>query len=438
MAHTPQQPDDPQTEREVLEHFDTFRTALELTEWFAGTRELQEILNATAERVTKAMNMKACAIRVLDEETGELVITAVYNLSNPYLDKGRVMLSENPIDRATMAGQTVYIADAAADPRTRFPQEAKEEGLVSGLCVPMTYRGTTVGVLRIYAGEVYRFSPYEETLLRNVASQAAAAIIESRLIKEQRETETYLRQMRYAGEIQRRMIPHRPPAHPTVTFGCVYDPSLDVGGDFYDFIVLPDGSVGLTIADVVGKGIPGALMMASVRSALRAYAVGRSTGTGQKRDEGVAAIMSRVNRHMGRDTLSSEFATLFYGVFSATGGTLSYVNAGHDPPLLLRDGRFRELDVGGMVIGVRADASFDSETIELHSRDVLLFYTDGVIDAVNFHGERFGRDRLRKSILKHCQAEPDTMAEQLKWDTRRFAGLAPQTDDITIVVARVS
>ena len=147
--------------------------------------------------------------------------------------------------------------------------------------------------------------------------------------------------------------------------------------------------------------------------------------------------MSRVNQHMHRDTLVSEFATVFYGVFSAAQRNLSYVNGGHDPPLLLRDGRFRELDVGGMVIGVLADATFDEETIELHSGDVLVFYTDGVIDAMDFHGERFGRDRLRESILKYRDAEPATLAEQIKWDTRRFAGLAPQTDDITIVVARV-
>ena len=147
--------------------------------------------------------------------------------------------------------------------------------------------------------------------------------------------------------------------------------------------------------------------------------------------------MSHVNQHMHRDTLVSEFATLFYGVFSAVDGKLAYVNAGHDPPLLLRDGRFRELDVGGMVIGVMPDAIFDEETIELRSGDVLVFYTDGAIDALDFQGERFGRDRLRESILKYRDTEPATMAEQIKWDTRRFAGLAPQTDDITIVVARV-
>ena len=116
--------------------------------------------------------------------------------------------------------------------------------------------------------------------------------------------------------------------------------------------------------------------------------------------------MSCVNQHMERDTLVSEFATVFYGVFSALERKLSYVNAGHDPPLLLRDGRFRELDVGGMVVGVLADAGFDEETIELRCGDVLVFYTDGVIDALDFQGERFGRDRLRESILKYHDAQP--------------------------------
>ncbi len=407
---------------------ETLSAVFDLTEWFAGTRDLQEILNDTAERIARVMNVKASGIRLLDEDTGEMVVSAVYNLSDDYLNKGPVVLGQNPIDAAAMRGENVHIANASTDSRVRYRTQAKQEGLVSGLCVPMTYRGRTVGVIRVYSGRRRKFTPEEENLLRSAGSQAAAGIIEARLVEEQREAEHHARQVRYAAEIQRRMIPARAPDHPFIDFGCVYDPSLELGGDFYDFVELPDGRLGFTIADVVGKGLPAALMMASARSALRANAASHA---------GIPRIVSRVNAHMCRDTLVGEFVTVFYGIFSTNAPRLTYVNAGHDPPLLLRDGEFRQLNAGGLVIGVLPDVEFDEESVDLRSGDTIVFYTDGVIDALNFEGESFSRPRLRESILRYADRPATEIAEQIKWDTRRFAGLAEQNDDITIVVAKV-
>ncbi len=419
----------PAAKRKPSKGEEALNAVLDLNEWFAGTRNLDEILQDTAERIAKAMKVKACGIRLLNEETGEMVIRAVYNLSDAYLNKGPVVLGENPIDTAAMAGETVFIENAATDPRVRYGRQAEEEGLVSGLCVPMTYRGQTVGVIRVYSGRRHRFSREEEALLRSAGSQSAAGIIEARLVEQHRETERYTRQMHYAGEIQRRMIPSSAPDHKFVDFGCVYDPSLELGGDFYDFIDLGgDGNIGFSIADVVGKGIPAALMMASVRSALRAHAPSRAD---------IRRIISRVNQHMCRDTLPSEFVTLFYGVFHADRRRLTYINAGHDPPLLLRGDTLRELDTGGLVIGVVPDAEHSEDTVDLQPDDVIVFYTDGVVDALNYEDEAFGRQRLRESISKYRDCPAPELAEQIKWDTRRFAGLAQQNDDITIVVAKV-
>jgi phosphoserine phosphatase RsbU/P len=415
-------------EKHVLARLEALATVFDLSNLFAGERELVDVLNETAGRVARVLEAKACGVRLLNEETGELVIAASYNLSDSYINKGPVLVRRNPIDAAALAGKTVYIEDASTDPRVSYPEQAKREGLVSGLCAPMTYRGTTVGVIRVYAGTRHAFTSDEEALLRTAGTQAAAGIIQARLLDERRDTERYLRQVRYAGDIQRRMIPDRPPPHPFAEFGCVYVPSLDVGGDFYDFIEMPSGHVGITIADVVGKGMPAALMMASVRSALRAYA---STVRSAR------AIVSRVNRHMYRETLVHEFATVFYGVFSSTQRSLTYVNAGHDPPLLLRGDEFVELFVGGLVVGVVPDTDFEEATVMLEPGDVIVFYTDGVIDAMNFDGEHFGRQRLRESVLKHRDVSPDELAKQIMWDTRRFAGLAPQTDDITVVATRI-
>lgn len=400
----------------------------ELTELLSKSRNLQKILDTTVKRVVDLMPVKACGIRLLNEETGELVIKAVHNLSEEYLNKGPVLIDENAIDAAAFEGETVHIEDAAHDPRIRYPQNALREGIVSGLCVPMTYLRQTVGVLRVYSARRYHFNEEEVSLVRSIASQAASAVITSTLFHEQAAAERVRAQLETAGEIQRRMLPDRVPQHPRLSFGCVFDPSLDLGGDFYDFIELADGRIGLGIADVVGKGLPAALMMASVRSALRGHAHHAQT---------VASAVGRVNRHMCRDTLTGEFATLTYGEFSQSGDRFTYCNAGHVPPILLRDNKCIDLVAGGLVIGVDSTAEYEQEQVELQANDVLVLVTDGVIEAMSFEDQLYGNTRLVESILRHQALDAQHLAMQIQWDVRRFVGLASQSDDITIVVVKV-
>ena len=236
------------------------------------------------------------------------------------------------------------------------------------------------------------------------------------------------RQLQHAGEIQRRMMPARLPASTVYEFGAVYDPTLAVGGDFYDLVELPKGHIGICIADVMGKGIPAALMMASIRSALRAQA-------DQVYD--LDRMIGRVNRLLCRDTLPGEFATLFYGVLAPDRSRLTYCNAGHDPPLLLRGDDFIELTTGGMVLGVMSDTAYERGLVELRLGDIIVLATDGVTTALNFEDRAYGRERLRDSIQRHRQLAAQQLASQLLWDVRRFVGLADQADDTTLVVVKV-
>ncbi len=394
----------------------------------AGSDDLTEILETTARIVAEVMRVKACAIRLLNNETGELIMLAGHNLSKAYINKGIVLRGQNPIDDAALDGQIVYIADARTDPRIRYPEESKCEGIVSGLCVAMTFRGERVGVIRVYTGEPHRFSLFEESLLQAIGSQAGAAVVTARLNSQRSESRKHRRQLQYAGEIQRRMIPEKAPVHKNIELAGVYAPMLEVGGDFYDYLPLPWGNLGLCVADVVGKGVPAALMMASVRSALRGHA--RSILE-------INEVMAHVNHHLCRDTLIHEFATLFYGIFSPDGGQFTYCNAGHEPPLLLRRDEFTRLETGGLIIGVSPNETYEREVIDLEPGDVLVFVTDGVTEATNFQGEQFGRKRLRQALAKYKGEKVDTLANQILWDVRRFAGLSPQADDLTIVAARV-
>ncbi len=394
----------------------------------AGSFDLQEVLNEVVRRVGEVMRVKSCSLRLFNEDTGELLIKAVYNLSPEYLSKGAVRVAENPVDAQALSGQTVYIEDVPNDPRVRYPEEARREGFRSGLITGMFYRGKPIGVLRVYTGELHRFSAFEAGLLRAMAAQAASAIETARLYQEELQAERVRKQIAMASDVQRRMIPAGAPKHAGLTFGTIYQPSLGVGGDFYDFIELPDGRMGIAIADVVGKGIPAALMMASVRSVLRATALG-----GRR----LAGVIEIVNRHLSRDTLVSEFATLFYCVISKDGRRLTYCNAGHNPPLLLRAGQITELAEGGLVLGIHRDERYNQNRMALQAGDVVLLYTDGITEALSFEGRRFGTDRLKESLCKYGGLEAKPIVKNILWDVRRFVGLAEQSDDQTMVAVKV-
>ncbi len=415
-------------DEDLRRRIDELTAVYNISAMLAGSVDLQEILNRTAATVCDVMKVKACSIRMLNESTGELSIKAVYNLSQEYLSKGPVTINDNPIDSAAIRGEMVWIADAPRDPRTRYPDQARKEGIVSGLVSGMTYRGRTVGVIRVYTGERHEFSAFEAALLREVASQAAAAVVNAELMAETLEAERYARQIAYAGEVQRRMIPASPPSHPYVEFGTCYRPTYEVGGDFYDFIKLPQGNLGIAIADVSGKGVPASLQMASARAALRVNA--RFTYD-------IDRILAEVNRHLCRDTTTGEFVTAFYAVLTPDGRRLTYSNAGHDPPMLLRDGKIQYLEKGGMVLGVDPNATFERAIVHLRPGDVLLLHTDGAVEALNFSDQRFGRDRLAESLRQHGDQPAPRAAKNILWDLRRFRGLADRTDDVTLVVLKV-
>lgn len=417
-----------QQESRLRHRVEELTTVYEMTAMLAGTRDLDEVLRIAARNVATVLRVKACSIRLLDPSTGELKIAAGYNLSPEYLNKGPVKLSENPIDKAAIEGRTVTMADVTNDPRIRYPAQAKKEGLVSGMVTGMVFRGQPVGVIRVYTGERHAFSAFEVSLLRAVAAQAAAAIENTRLTAEAIRSEIVDHQIKMAAQVQRRMVPDRPPAHAHLEFGSVYEPTYDLAGDFYDFLELDDGLTGLAIADVVGKGVAAGLMMASVRSALRVWANGLGP---------LDEIIGKVNRQLCRDTLPGEFTTLFYGVFSPDGRRLTYCNAGHDPPVLVREGTILRLETGGMLLGATQEATYESASVDLQPDDVILFYTDGVVGAMNFADECFGRDRLNESLVRYAVLRGSAIAANVLWDVRRFVGLVDQIDDITMVSVKV-
>lgn len=393
----------------------------------AEPRQLNATLRTIVKTIARVMGCRSCGVRVLQED-GELKSVATFNLSQTYLHKGPVVMMSSHVDKLALAGEAVMIEDMGDDPRIMYPQQARAEGLVSSLAVGMSYHGNTVGTIRIYHDHVHRFTAGDVAMLRTVAAAAAAAIVNGRLYEEQRRAQRIAEQMRLAGEVQRRMLPAKMPDYPTLDVFGLYEPSYDVGGDFYDFINLPNQNLGVVIADVIGKGVPASLMGTGIRGALRAHAEDLYD---------IDAIISKVNRSMCADTRIDQFATLFYGVIDSRKLSLTYCNAGHEPPLLFRNGDPVLLEEGGMIIGVDPDAPYVCRQIRLKKGDILLLLTDGVFEAMNFKEEVFGGDRTQAAIKATADNSAEHIAKHLIWEVRRFAGLAQRHDDTSIVVIKV-
>jgi sigma-B regulation protein RsbU (phosphoserine phosphatase) len=213
----------------------------------------------------------------------------------------------------------------------------------------------------------------------------------------------------------------------SVDLAAVYVPCFQLGGDFYDFIQLPDDNIGLAVADVAGKGVPASLIMASVRAALRAQVDNVYY---------LYEVVRRVNLMLYRDTTASEFVTLFYGVLDARTKHFTFCNAGHPPALILRNSEIIELTADNMVLGINPDEQYRQTVVELKRGDILLMYTDGLTDAMNFQQEIFGKQRLLEAFKKGGDTA-EHVTENILWEVRKYVGMANPTDDITMIVARM-
>ena len=399
-----------------------------VTMMLADARDLQKVLQRTVQVVCDLMETRASSIRLIDPERDELVIKAVYNLSPEYLNKGPILLSKAEIDKVALSMQGFeYVRNMATDPRVQYPQESTREGIISMLSVGMRYKGRAIGVLRVYTDREQAFSPLKIDLLKAVASQAAAAIENARLLAETMAAQALEKQVQMAAEVQQRMIPHTPPKVPGVDLAAVYVPCFELGGDFYDFIPLQGDNTGLAIADVAGKGVPASLSMAAVRAALRAQVDNVYY---------LYEVLQRINLMVCRDTTPGEFVTLFYGVLDARNKRFTYCNAGHPPGLILREGKVIELGSENMVLGVDPAQEYKQSIAELKGKDILLLYTDGLTDAMNFKQETFGRQRLLEAF-KTGGETAEEVSQHILWELRKFVGLGKRTDDVTMIVARV-
>ena len=412
---------------QVRERLSEISKLYDISCMLVSTLDLAHLLTLIAEHATDLLGVKGCSIRLLDSRKEELVIKSWYNLSRRYRKKGPVLVEKSLIDRAAMSGELVEMPDIAKDKRVLYSTEAAEEGFASGAAVGLISQGEPVGTLHVYSGEKRRLSEREKQILRSLAAIAAIAIHNAQLYRDSCELAEVDRELRVASEIQKQLLPRRPPSIPGYQLAAVAVPTRQVGGDFFDFIDLGADRWGLAIADVVGKGVPGAILMATARALLRAHA---------RPDRRPAQVVAQTNKLVCQDVNPDQFVTAVYAVLDARVGTLTYCNAGHNTPLIFREGEIIELHKGGLVLGALEDEVYEEETVMMSPGDVAVFYTDGLTEAENKRRRLFGRERLERAALRHPHRSARYILRGIRDALRGFTLGVPQTDDFTAFVLK--
>jgi sigma-B regulation protein RsbU (phosphoserine phosphatase) len=312
-------------------------------------------------------------------------------------------------------------SDRLADD-SRFPGAANETPHVrSVLAVPLKVHDKMLGILSLFnKRDEAPWSESDQRLLGIIGLQAAQVIESARLYDMEED-------LRAARSIQERLLPGSAPELRGLDLYGTAVPALNVGGDFYDWLPLPGGKLGCMVADVSGKGMPAALLMAQLQAAFRSQ-----TEIGESPDR----LVNEVNRIFGRTVAPDRFVTLVYVVVDPASGTLTYANAGHNPPLLWRkDGNSEWLSEGGLILGrVSASVNYESYSVPFEAGDGLVVYTDGVTEAHTSSGEEFGVAGLEQCVRKSSHKSAAELGHCIRQSLERHLGGHKQSDDVTYTV----
>lgn len=380
---------------------------------------LEEIVGDVAE----TFGYTRSGVLLKDNETNELVIAAVRGWTIHYHMMGdRFKIGEyGMVGHVAATGETYYAPDVRVDPYYQI----SEESTLSELDIPLKCNRELIGVFNIQHQEPNAFSPARIKLLESLAHYIEIAIENARLFQRERlEKERMSNELKDARVIQSNLFPKDSPQIPGFNITGICLPCLEVGGDWYDYIPLPDGKLGIVLADVSGKGMGAALLMSSTRSLLRLIA----NTTQSPKD-----VLKQLNEILIKDFPSTRFVTMIYAVLDPKKQKFVFANAGHLSPLLVDSSGSNFLETtDGLPLGI-AESSFSEREVILNSSSRLIFYTDGVTEAMNSSDEEYGSERL----LIHSN-ESSVSIQSVVGDVNKFTGGYKQSDDLTVVMIEVT
>jgi len=388
---------------------------------------LNETLEQIVSLVFEAVPADRCLIMMRDEGSEDLRV-AVARLRDRVGEVGEIRVSRNVLDEVVIRGKSVLTSDAQHDPRFASGTMVLQ-GVRSVLAVPLGVADKVFGI--IYADSPIaegRFTEDHLKVLTTLASVAAIRVENTRLVEARLERERLERELALASEIQQRFQPTAPPHVEGYELQGISFPCYEIGGDYYDFIEREDGRLVIALGDVSGKGTAAALLMSSLHAAVHAQSASHDS---------LSATISAVNRYLADNIPANRFVTLFYAELDPASGALSFLNAGHNPPLIVHSaGTVEQLASGGLPLGIKPDAEYREGRTQLQKGDVLVIYSDGVTEAVSPTGEEFGATRLYEVVARNVNASAAGIRDRIESSLTKFAQGTSAADDITLVIVK--
>ncbi len=343
-------------------------------------------------------------------------------------DEEKMRVSRTIVNKAMQDKRAILSADASTDERFGMAQSIADFQIRSLICAPMiASNGESLGVIQIDTNnQMSRFTDLDLQVLAGIANQAAIALDNARLHQEALSQVALQRDMEVAKQMQRTLLPNRPPEIAGYHFFAFYESAYQVGGDYYDYVTLPDNRVAVVIGDVAGKGVPAALLMAKLSSDVRQWLT---------IEPNPAKALGKINQIFSGYGWDDRFVTMVIAVIDGNKNQLTLVNAGHMPPML-RNAAGEVTEIGGeqagLPVGVVDDFEFDSYQHDLAPGDLVTLFTDGFSEAMNSQRELYGIERMTK-IISVKDVKTMEIGNHLLTDVREFAGDFPQSDDMCLV-----
>ncbi|MCF6179756.1 MAG: SpoIIE family protein phosphatase, partial [Geopsychrobacter sp.] len=374
-----------------------------------------------------------CVIRFLEQESMTLVVKSQKGMSSVHFGQSERNLNrETYIGQAFLSNVTTVVNDTDFLDKPTSAEIILREGITCFAHTPIVLDGETVGVLSAFSRTVKGIFIKEFiALFENLAGQIAIAWRNDKQLQVLLEVREQEREMQIAKNIQRSLLPASIPEMEKIAVAGLCVTAHQIGGDYYDFIQREGSAVDLVIADVSGHNIGSALIMAETRTFIHA----RIDSLKQP-----APMLQSLNKFFfGNMDCSDLFVTMFYLQYDPEDNKLSYSNAGHNNPLLWRkqEQTIDLLDAEGLIFGIRPEVDFEQQSTRLMAGDILLLYTDGIIEAEDYSGEFFGVDRLGKLLQEGGDMTPQELIDRIMNQVRIFTGLRHFNDDITLVVMKV-
>jgi serine phosphatase RsbU (regulator of sigma subunit) len=409
-----------ETERRALEK----DVLLEISKALSAPLDLDEVIEAIFKALRQVVRYDAAAIYLVNRST--LALEMVREVGYPRNSEHAfdLQVGQGIVGWVAKTGQPLIVPEVASDARYVAARPATR----SEIATPLMLEGRTIGVFNLESDLDDAYHDGHLELLSAFAAQAAVALERARTTRELLERRRFEKELAIAREIQLSFLPKRAPAIDNFDIAGATLPHDEVGGDYYDFVPVADGRVGLAIADVSGKGIPAALIMAGFRMSLLAEI---------RNEFAIRAVMRKVNSLLHESTDRDKFVTAFYGVLDFKHRVLIFSNAGHNPPILRRAGGHCEyLEEGGVAFGVLPDARYEERPIAIRPGDLLVMYTDGITETEAPSGEQFGTLRLEQVMSALGARSASEVVEGIIAEVTRWAGERGVSDDLTLIVLK--